>query len=259
MGQEDDDTKPTVIKLYVSGISASKEVKKRQQRAAMILTSIRVKFEEVDITEPGREEERELVKKHCKNDQGQTLPPPHFFNGEDYCGSFEDFDVATESDRLPWFLKLDPAEFEFLYEKSRSASVEKGEGDTNGEDQHNGQGQGVDAKKVIKKLVDQDGAKVLEMVMEKEETIGVTEEVIMQNEDGTIEIQKNVLEGRDKEEQDNDEDEGEVVETEEIVTELPDGSYEVTRTTRRKSVRQGAPPPELLEGADEIVEEADDK
>ncbi|XP_003742428.1 SH3 domain-binding glutamic acid-rich protein homolog [Galendromus occidentalis] len=124
MGQETE-TKPTLIKMYVSGISASKEVKKRQQRAAMILTSIRVKFEEIDITEPGREEDRELVKKHCKNEEGNPLPPPHFFNDGEYCGSFEDFDTATESDRLPWFLKLDPAEFEFLYEKSRSASVEK--------------------------------------------------------------------------------------------------------------------------------------
>lgn len=118
----------------------------------MILTSIRVKFEEIDITEPGREEDRELVKQNCKTEDGNPLPPPHFFNDGQYCGvncgfqlkyinlsdmdikksipppvsrskkfasfncrrllqSFEDFDTATESDRLPWFLKLDPAEF----------------------------------------------------------------------------------------------------------------------------------------------------
>ncbi|XP_022652659.1 SH3 domain-binding glutamic acid-rich protein homolog isoform X2 [Varroa destructor] len=231
-------------------------VKKRQQRAAMILTSIRVKFEEVDITEPGREEERELMKKNCKNEEGQTLPPPHFFNGGEYCGSFEDFHAATESDRLPWFLKLDPAEFEFLYEKSRSASVEKGEGESN---EVNGKQQGVDAKRVSKKLVGEDGVDVLETVVEKNELIGITEEVTVQNEDGTIEIRKNVLEGRDNEAEDEGEGEGEIVHTEEIVTEQPNGSYEVIRRTRRKIVKQGAPPPELVEGAEEVDEQAEDE
>lgn len=87
--------------------------------------------------------------------------------------------------------------------------------------------------------------------MEKEEIIGVTEEVTIQNEDGTVEIRKNVLQGGDEQGED---EEGEIVDTEEIVTELPDGSYEVTRKTRRKITKEGVPPPDLLEGADEIVE-----
>lgn len=100
-----------VIKLYVSGISASKEVKKKQQRALMILQSIKVPFESIDITEPGKEEDRDFMKEHCKKVDGVCTPPPHFFNEKDYCGDFDDFDEATEEDRLIVFLKLDPAEY----------------------------------------------------------------------------------------------------------------------------------------------------
>lgn len=145
---------------------------------------------------------------------------------------------------------------EFLYEKSRSASVEKGEGESN---EVNGKQQGVDAKRVSKKLVGEDGVDVLETVVEKNELIGITEEVTVQNEDGTIEIRKNVLEGRDNEAEDEGEGEGEIVHTEEIVTEQPNGSYEVIRRTRRKIVKQGAPPPELVEGAEEVDEQAEDE
>lgn len=100
-----------VIKIYVSGISASKEVKKKQQRALMILQSIKVPFESIDITEPGKEEDRDFMKEHCKKVDGVCTPPPHFFNEQEYCGDFDDFDEATEEDRLIVFLKLDPAEY----------------------------------------------------------------------------------------------------------------------------------------------------
>ncbi|KAL1436065.1 hypothetical protein MTO96_010821 [Rhipicephalus appendiculatus] len=70
-----------VIKMYVSGISASKEVKKNQQRALMILESIK-----------------------------------------EYCGDFEDFDQATEEDRLILFLKLDPAEYNLNGSHDRSCA-----------------------------------------------------------------------------------------------------------------------------------------
>lgn len=101
-----------VIKVYVSGISASKEVKKKQQRALMILQSIKVPFKSIDITEPGQEEARDFMREHCKkNDAGVCTPPPHFFSGNDYCGDYDDFDQATEEDKLITFLKLDPSEY----------------------------------------------------------------------------------------------------------------------------------------------------
>ncbi|XP_037281857.2 SH3 domain binding glutamate rich protein Sh3beta [Rhipicephalus microplus] len=126
-----------VIKMYVSGISASKEVKKNQQRALMILESIKVPFESIDITEPGKEEDRDFMKEHCKKVDGVCTLPPHFFNEKEYCGDYEDFDQATEEDRLILFLKLDPAEYNLNGSSIVPEGVEpiampsdKGEGET---------------------------------------------------------------------------------------------------------------------------------
>ncbi|KAH7947458.1 SH3 domain-binding glutamic acid-rich protein homolog [Rhipicephalus sanguineus] len=126
-----------VIKMYVSGISASKEVKKNQQRALMILESIKVPFESIDITEPGKEEDRDFMKEHCKKVDGVCTLPPHFFNEKEYCGDYEDFDQATEEDRLILFLKLDPSEYNLNGSSIVPEGVEpivmpgdKGEGET---------------------------------------------------------------------------------------------------------------------------------
>lgn len=100
-----------VIKIFVSGISASKEVKKKQQRALMILQSIKVPIESIDITEPGKEKERDFMKDNCKKVDGVCTPPPHIFNEDEYCGDFDDFDQATEEDNLIAFLKLDPSQY----------------------------------------------------------------------------------------------------------------------------------------------------
>jgi len=62
-------------------------VKKRQQRAQMLLDSLRVKYETVDITEPGHDEEKELMKNVCKKRNNSSVAlPPQFFNDDQYCG-----------------------------------------------------------------------------------------------------------------------------------------------------------------------------
>ncbi|XP_044742502.1 SH3 domain-binding glutamic acid-rich protein homolog [Chrysoperla carnea] len=92
-----------VITVYISGISGNKEVKKRQQRVQMILESKNVEYEAIDIAEPDRQAERDRVK-HC----GPNLPalPPQIFNGDEYCGDYDQFDLANETDELEKFLKL---------------------------------------------------------------------------------------------------------------------------------------------------------
>ena len=92
-----------VVKVYISGISASKEVsiahesffglmatnqkvKKQQQRALLVLDSLRLDYEAIDVTEPGMEEERERIKEVCKKRNGNVPLPPQFFNGDEYCG-----------------------------------------------------------------------------------------------------------------------------------------------------------------------------
>ncbi|CAG2123409.1 unnamed protein product, partial [Medioppia subpectinata] len=51
-----------VVKVLISGISASKEIKKYQQRAQMLLDSLKIAYQAIDITEPGHEDEKELMK-----------------------------------------------------------------------------------------------------------------------------------------------------------------------------------------------------
>lgn len=96
-----------VIKVYTSGISGNKEVKKRQQRIMMILESKGITYEAIDITEPGNEDDKQFMQDHGKPKSGAKHPlPPQIFNELDYCGDYDGFDVANENDDLETFLKL---------------------------------------------------------------------------------------------------------------------------------------------------------
>lgn len=117
-----------VVKVYISGISGNKEVslslknywstecssrlfhwwiidvffiiyhvifqvKKRQQRVLMILDSKNIKYEIIDITEPGREDDKDFMQTNSKSNGAtvsdpnpRTPLPPQVFNDEEYCG-----------------------------------------------------------------------------------------------------------------------------------------------------------------------------
>lgn len=53
----------------------------------MILDSLEIKYETIDVTEPGHEKEREHLQAVCtkRNSQPYALPP-QFFNDDTYCG-----------------------------------------------------------------------------------------------------------------------------------------------------------------------------
>lgn len=103
-----------VIKVYISGMSGSKEVKKRQQRVTMILDSKHISYTVIDITEPGQEGEKDFMQKNSEHN-GSTISdptprhplPPQLFNDGEYCGDYDDFDLANEIDNLEVFLKLE--------------------------------------------------------------------------------------------------------------------------------------------------------
>jgi len=96
-----------VIKVYYCGVSALKETKKHQQRAMLVLDTCKVQYERIDITEPGNEESKELVfsKAQKRLPKNQTSPP-FFFRDEDYLGDYEDFEDASDDDRVLQFLGL---------------------------------------------------------------------------------------------------------------------------------------------------------
>lgn len=119
-----------VVKVYISGISGNKEVrlilenswdgrvlfstfsklihviivfdyvsydtfqvKKRQQRVLMILDSKNIKYDVIDITEPGKESDKEFMQNNSKANGGTVSDPnprsplpPQIFNDEEYCG-----------------------------------------------------------------------------------------------------------------------------------------------------------------------------
>lgn len=69
------------------------QVKKRQQRVLMILDSKNFQYEVIDITEPGKEPEKEFMQEKSTSkggttsDQNPKYPlPPQIFSDEEYCG-----------------------------------------------------------------------------------------------------------------------------------------------------------------------------
>lgn len=96
-----------VVKVYISGISGNKEVKKRQQRVTMILDSKNITYDLVDITEPGKEEEKTYMQANSKSkDETKNALPPQIFNDDVYCGDYDDFDMANELDELDKFFDI---------------------------------------------------------------------------------------------------------------------------------------------------------
>ena len=58
-----------------------------QQRIFMILKSLGIGFEPVDIAAPGMEDARDHMRSKGKKKEGQrNVLPPQIFNEENYCG-----------------------------------------------------------------------------------------------------------------------------------------------------------------------------
>lgn len=97
----------------------------------MILDSKNISYEVVDITEPGRESDKEFMQQNSNAKESKYPLPPQIFNEEDYCGDYEEFDLANEIDELDKFLKLSAsvstAEITLGKTEDSKAAVENGE------------------------------------------------------------------------------------------------------------------------------------
>merc|ERR1712096_434567 len=106
-GEPRADLGPPTIKIFISGNSGSKEITNNQHRILMILKSLGMLVEVVDISAPGMDEQRDLMRASAKKKEGQRHAlPPQIFNKEKYCGDYDDFDIANEDDELEEFLGL---------------------------------------------------------------------------------------------------------------------------------------------------------
>jgi len=95
------------IKVFVSGNSGNKEMCTHQQRIIMIFNSLKIPYHTIDIAAPGQEEETDFMRANAKKKDGQRhVLPPQIFNGEKYCGDYDDFDLANEDDVLEEFLLI---------------------------------------------------------------------------------------------------------------------------------------------------------
>ncbi|XP_041728985.1 SH3 domain-binding glutamic acid-rich-like protein 2 [Coregonus clupeaformis] len=96
-----------VIKVYIASSSGSVAVKKRQQAVVGFLEANRISFQEVDITNV--EDRRLWMYQHIPPekhpDKGNPLPP-QIFNGDCYCGDYEDFFQSKENNTVFTFLGL---------------------------------------------------------------------------------------------------------------------------------------------------------
>ncbi|XP_063900034.1 SH3 domain-binding glutamic acid-rich protein homolog [Zophobas morio] len=106
-----------VVKVYISGISGNKEVKKRQQRVLLILDSKNVQYEVIDIAEPENEDKKDFMQNFSTSSGGTISDPnprhplpPQLFNDDDYCGDYDQFDMANEIDEMEKFLKLESSD-----------------------------------------------------------------------------------------------------------------------------------------------------
>eukprot|EP00088_Acartia_fossae_P000092 TRINITY_DN10029_c0_g1_i1.p1 TRINITY_DN10029_c0_g1~~TRINITY_DN10029_c0_g1_i1.p1 ORF type:complete len:162 (-),score=64.45 TRINITY_DN10029_c0_g1_i1:539-1024(-) len=95
------------IKIYISNNSGNKEIENHQHRILMILKSLSIEFEAVDVSAPGTEKDRDYMRANGKKKEGfRNVLPPQIFNGEKYCGDYDDFDIANEDDELEEFLGI---------------------------------------------------------------------------------------------------------------------------------------------------------
>lgn len=90
-----------VVRVFVSSISSSMEIKKNQQKICMILESMHIPFEQIDIASD--EDQKTFMRE--KSDQPTCLPP-QIFNDDSYCGDFEAFELAVDDEKLEEFLKI---------------------------------------------------------------------------------------------------------------------------------------------------------
>ncbi|XP_056154378.1 SH3 domain-binding glutamic acid-rich-like protein 3 [Lampris incognitus] len=89
------------VKLYYTTVTASREVKSQQAEVMRILDSKSIRYELIDISVGG--EVRNEMRDKANN---PTAVPPQLFNEDQYCGNYEMFSEAVESDTVEQFLKM---------------------------------------------------------------------------------------------------------------------------------------------------------
>jgi len=96
------------VRIFVASNTGNKEIENGQQTIAHVLKTRNIEYETIDISAPGMQDQKKFMREKGKKKDGQRFAlPPQIFNGEEYRGNFEDFDIANEDDMLEEFLGKD--------------------------------------------------------------------------------------------------------------------------------------------------------
>merc|ERR1719219_1417305 len=118
----------------------------------MILKSLGIQMDIVDISAPGMEDHRDTMRASAKKKEGQRHAlPPQIFNAEKYCGDYDDFDVANEDDELEEFLGIPRKTPKAVKGEPESEEKKEGEGEEKkpegeGEEKKEGEAEGEEKK-----------------------------------------------------------------------------------------------------------------
>lgn len=94
--------------MYISANSGNQKIENEQQQIQRVLQMRKIEFELVDIMLPGNQNERAFMRERGRKKEGQrNVIPPQIFNGQEFRGDYEDFDIANEDDVLEEFLGLE--------------------------------------------------------------------------------------------------------------------------------------------------------
>ncbi|GAA6081664.1 SH3 domain-binding glutamic acid-rich-like protein 3 isoform X2 [Tachysurus ichikawai] len=89
------------VKIYYTTVTASREVKSQQAEVMRILESKNIQFELIDIAVSG-----DLRQEMRISSGNPSACPPQIFNDDQYCGDYEMFSEAVETDTVEKFLKI---------------------------------------------------------------------------------------------------------------------------------------------------------
>lgn len=105
------ETNKNTVYLYMTTITSTVAILKKQKAILDILESKKIPHAQIDMCSDvsARPKMLKMIPSNRKP-QGKAILPPQVFVGEEYCGDYDDFDMAKEMDLLFSFFKRWPKE-----------------------------------------------------------------------------------------------------------------------------------------------------
>ncbi|XP_078416704.1 SH3 domain-binding glutamic acid-rich-like protein 3 [Cetorhinus maximus] len=93
------------VQLYISSVSASREVRSQQSEVERVLEIKRIEYKRIDISVS-----ETLLEEMRSRTGNPSALPPQIFNDNSYCGDYWQFYDAVENEEIDHFLKFEQKE-----------------------------------------------------------------------------------------------------------------------------------------------------